>query len=99
LFLPGDDATVVGHGFGSASGMPDMPPANRVTVLETKMKKVDSFIENFDKVLQVRFREQAEMLDERFAQVNTDMNRGFSALQKDITIIREGMKILLERVR
>jgi hypothetical protein len=104
--LADDDATVVGHA---------------VTILETKMDKIDSFVEKFDKTLEVRFRAQAEMLDERFAQVftemdrrfaqvftemdrrfaqvATEMNRGFTSLQNDITILREGMKVLLERRR
>jgi uncharacterized membrane-anchored protein YhcB (DUF1043 family) len=111
--LAEDDATVVGHAFGSAGGMADTPLADRVTVLETKMEKVDAFLENFDRTLEVHFRAQAEMLDERFVQVSTEMNRGFAGLQKDvtslqkdvtsiqkeITILRQGITIILGRLR
>jgi hypothetical protein len=109
-------------------GMPELPVADRVTILETKMEKVDSFLENFDTTLEARFRAQAEMLDERFAEVYAKMDQGFDqvhskmdqgfaqvqtkmdqgfvqvrgsigALQKDLAILREGMKILLTRIR
>jgi hypothetical protein len=50
--------------------MADLPLVERVAVLETKMEEANAFIANFDKALEVRFRAQAEMLDERFAGVD-----------------------------
>jgi hypothetical protein len=106
LFLPVDDATVVGHDFGRARGMSEPRLADRVAILETKMKSVDSFLANFDKTLEFRFREQAEMLDQRFTQVHEQMDQNFAlvrgdigAIQKDISILREGMKIILQKLR
>ena len=89
--------------------MPEPRLADRVAILETKMKRVDSFLENFDKTLELRFREQAEMLDERFVLVRGDIGaiqrdigalRGdMTTLRKDVTILREGMKIILQKLR
>ena len=57
---------------GTALAVPWPWPKRRsltaFALLETKMQKVDSFLENFDKTLEVRFRAQAEMLDERFVE-------------------------------
>jgi hypothetical protein len=50
--------------------MAGVPLADRVAMLETMMEKADAFIANFDRALEVRFRAQAEMLDERFAGVD-----------------------------
>jgi hypothetical protein len=46
-------------------------PAAWLDALEERMKRFDVFLDNFDKTLDKRFREQAEMLDERFAEVGT----------------------------
>ncbi len=60
----------------------------------------EAFIDNFDGTLEVRFRAQAEMLDERFAKVDqsfAEVRRDIAALQKDMTIVRDGVSILLKR--
>jgi hypothetical protein len=86
--------------------MAETPLADRVTTLETKMEQVNFFIAQFDKVLEVRFRAQAEMLDERFAQVFTVMDRRFVDVLRQIDSrfvdvveeMREGIATILQRL-
>jgi hypothetical protein len=65
---------------------------DRVAALEEKVGT---------KTIQEQFREQAEMLDERFAEVNQSLvlvRSDIGALQKDMTIVREGIKIILKKL-
>ena len=86
--------------------MPDRPLADRVTTLEAKMERADSFLERFDKILEVRFRDQAEILDERFAQLLRDMERrSVDAMRQidgrfvDVLMeMREGIATILQRL-
>ena len=68
--------------------------AARVEVLEEQMKRSVEFLDDFDKILEKRFREQAEMLDERFA----GMNEQFAVVRKELGILREGMGIILKKL-
>ena len=80
--------------------------ADRVAVLEAKMEKTDAFIANFDKALEVRFRAQAEMLDERFADLNerlfgrkgqfASVDGQFDKVDEQFVLIRQELRILRE---
>jgi hypothetical protein len=116
-----------GTTLAEAWGMTEQPLAERIAILEAKMEKVDDFIGRFDRTLELRFRAQAEMLDERFANVLAVMDERFAqvfsvmdkrfaqvftvmdkrfldvrndlvAVQKDLSILREGMKIILQKL-
>ena len=75
-------------------GMPDPLLTDRVAILETKMERVDSFVEEFDKMLEARFRAQAEMMDRRFVDVLRQMDRRFVEVLGEM---REGIVTLLQR--
>ena len=78
--------------------MPDMPETpldDRVTIFETKMAQVDSFLEQFDRALEVRFRAQAEMMDRRSVDVLRQIDRRFV----DVLVeMREGIATILQRL-
>lgn len=88
--------------------MANQPWADRVAVLEAKMEKVDAFVADFDKALEVRFREQAGMLDVRFAEVNERFDRIDGRLDKmdgrldkmddEFVFVRRELRILREGI-
>ena len=91
-----------GTAFAIEWAMPQRTLASRVDAIEEKVKKFDRFLDNFDTTLEKRFRAQGEMLDERFAEVNQNVavvRSDISALQRDMTIVREGIKIILGKLR
>lgn len=93
MFLRGDDATVVRHGVRNrVVFMTRSSLAARVAALEEKVG---------NKTIQEQFREQAELIDQRFLLVDqrldgiaTDVN----ALKKEMTIVREGVGIILTKL-
>jgi hypothetical protein len=65
--------------------------ADRVAALEVKVG---------NKTLQEQFREQGEMLDERFLAVHHRLNgiaTDVTFLKRELIIVREGISILLKR--
>jgi hypothetical protein len=77
------------------------------------VEKLEQLHADFDKTLEKHFRAQAEMLDERFAQVDVrfvEMDRKWDAkleaqfdeklapIYRDLTVLREGMKIILTKL-
>jgi hypothetical protein len=100
LFLLDDDGGVVSVRVWQSWWIMADQLADRVAVLEAKMEKVDAFVAAFDKALEVRFRDQAGMLDERFAAVNGRLDKAddqFVFVRDELGILREGISILLKR--
>jgi len=87
-----------GTALAHASRMTEEILAVRIAILEAKMQKVDAFIANFDNALEVRFRAQAERLDERFAEVNdrfaevhqrfAQVDRRFAEVNQNFAVVR-----------
>ena len=80
----------------------------KVTKLEELPARIDAafarFSKEIDAKLEKRFRDEGEMMDKRFGEVYTRMDarfekvdQRFDALDREMKILREGMKILLER--
>ena len=75
-------------------------PSDDATVVAALQEKVGN------KTIEEQFRDQAELIDRRFLERNrqwdvrfSGMEKGVSALKKDMTIVREGVGILLKRRR
>jgi len=100
LFLWGDDATVVRHGVRNRVVFMTRPSlAARVAALEEKVG---------NKTIQEQFREQAELIDQRFLLVDqrldgiaTDvrvLKTDVSALKTDVNALKKEMTIVREGV-
>ena len=97
MVFPNFDAAVSGFSRTAGSAF----DCSRVDAIEETVKKFDMVLDNFDMTLEKRFRAQGEMLDERFAEVNQNVavvRSDISALQRDMTIVREGIKIILGKL-
>ena len=70
--------------------------------LEERVRAIE--VQLAGKTLEEHFREQAELIDERFAELNekweprfSRLDRDVTALKKDMVIVREGISILLKK--
>jgi predicted nucleic acid-binding Zn-ribbon protein len=83
--------------------------AERVGILEDKVKKLDSEVSSLRKdwkvALEKAFREQAELLDQRFAEVNgaiavllKDVDGGIAVLRKDVGILRQSVIAIVRKL-
>ena len=80
-----------GTALAHASRMTEEILAGRIAILEAKMEKVGAFVADFDSTLELRFRAQAEMLDERFGEVNqrfAEVNRRFAEVNQNVAVVR-----------
>jgi hypothetical protein len=102
-----------GTHFAPIVGMSQRSLLRRMENLEERVEKLEGFQRDFDKTLEKHFRAQAEMLDERFAQVDArfvEMDKKWdlkleakfdeklAPIHRDLTILREGMKIILTKI-
>ena len=99
-----DRVGILEEQMGTLEGLPEAVGALtlQISQLSTRMDDEFSAIRlEWDATLERRFREQAEMLDERFAQVNGDLSAlrtEVGTLGKDLRIVREGVGLILKKL-
>ena len=78
-FVPGDDAIVLGTLFALGLFMAKKSLEERVTAIEVQLA---------GKTLQEHFREQAELIDQRFAEQNQKWETRFGRLERDVGVLQ-----------
>ena len=95
-----DRAGILEEQMGKLEGLPEAVGllASQISQLSLRMEAEFSAIrKQWDAKLAERFREEGEMLDERFAQMDqrfVHVDRGFARVKKDLAVLRKDTGIL-----